>query len=85
MQTYAAYLEPSVIEKLSDIRHSEYLVLRLHEADSMICYPFLPPGMIDSGMDTRPLGSEAYRQFWIAMHEVDRLLERDTSQLARRL
>jgi len=32
-------------------------------------------------MEFQPLGSEAYRQFWATMREVDLLLERDTARL----
>jgi hypothetical protein len=83
MQIYAAYLEPSVLEALSELRTSEFLVLRLQRLDehvevnrkvAFLEFPF--PGR----------GPESgFRQFWAVIRKLDGSLQKDPARLRRRL
>ena len=88
MQIYAAYLEPEVLDALSELRTSEFLVLRLQLLDehvkdntgaAFLPFPFAsPPGMRDR-MDF------GFEPFWSLINKLDKLLEKDPTRLQRRL
>jgi hypothetical protein len=81
MQIYASYLEPDVLEALSDIRNSEFLVLRLQGLDTdveinknlkFLYFPFV-----------NVLG---FGEFWKTMRKLDnKLLFSDPDRLRRRM
>ncbi len=84
LQIYAAYLDPGVIESLSDLRSSEFLVLRLGRLDEyvemntdvqFISFPF--PGAKG--------GESGYGSFWNIVRVLDELLAKDPDRLTRRL
>ncbi len=86
MQIYAAYLEPEVLEPLSELRTSEFLVLRLQSLDvhvhvnqqlKFLEFPFVnAPDMSDCW---------GFGQFWNLMRSLDRSLHKDPDRLRRRL
>jgi hypothetical protein len=86
MQIYAAYLEPEVLEALSELRTSEFLVLRLQSLDMHLAanqrlkfleFPFVnAPDMSDCW---------GFGGFWKMMREVDRVLIKDPERLRWRL
>lgn len=86
MQIYAAYLGPEVLEALSELRTSEFLVLRLQALDvhvnvnqhlKFLEFPFVnAPDMSDMW---------GFGQFWQMVRELDELLHRDPDRLRRRL
>lgn len=88
LQIYAPYLEPEVLALVSELRTSDFLVLHLRRLDEHVSdnkhveklafYFVDPPGMLDH-MDT------GYERFWTLVSGLDKLLERDTSRLERRL
>jgi hypothetical protein len=88
LQIYAPYLEPEVLALLSELRTSEFLVMRLrglrdhvdmNKHVERLGFHFVdPPGMLDH-MDT------GWERFWRIVARLDALLERDTTRLARRL
>lgn len=88
LQIYAPYLEPDVLALLSELRTSDFLVLRLrglrdhvemNKHVQTLGFHFVdPPGMRDH-LDT------GWDRFWKIMVQLDRLLERDTKRLERRL
>ncbi len=83
LQIYAAYLKPEVIESLSDLRSSEFLVLRLGRMDESVemnvdvkflSFPFPGARMGDCG----------YTSFWNTIRVLDGLLAKDPDRLRRR-
>ena len=88
MQIYGAYLEPSVLELLYDLRTSEFLVLRLQRLDELIemntqveflSFPF--PGS-RKGEDFTSYG---FGKFWTTIRALDGLLAKDPIRLQRRM
>lgn len=86
MQIYAAYLEPEVLEALSELRTSEFLVVRLQSLDvhvnvnqqlKLVEFPFVnAPDLSDCW---------GFGQFWQKMADLDGLLYKDPDRLRRRL
>jgi hypothetical protein len=89
LQIYATYLDPPVLEALSELRTSEFLVLRLQRLDedvkmnthvAFLEFPFpSPPSTPHHGMDF------GFGQFWDMIRRLDELLLRDPARLRRRL
>ncbi len=84
LQIYASYLEPEVLYELSELRTSEFLVLRLqgldeHVSDNkdvkFITFPF--PG--------NRMGDCGYEKFWQHIRKLDKLLVKEPVRLKRRL
>jgi len=88
LQIYAPYLDPEVLALLSELRTSDFLVLRLRGLDDYVSmnkqvdklyFDFVdPPGMLDH-MDT------GYDHFWKIMSRLDTILKKDKPELERRL
>ncbi len=88
LQIYAPYLDPEVLALLSELRTSDFLVLRLRGLDDYVsankevkklCFYFVdPPGMHDH-MDT------GYDRFWKIVLRLDMILEKDETRLEHRV
>ncbi len=87
MQIYAAYVEPEVLEALSELRTSEFLV-RLRTLDdhanrnthvAFLEFPFPNPPGASNQMDF------GFRQFWGFIRRLDALLQKDPDRLRRRM
>ena len=88
LQIYASYLDAETLALLSDLRTSDFLVLRLRNLKDYVdmnnhvetlTFHFIdPPGMLDH-MDT------GYERFWRILMRLDQVLERDKAKLERRL
>lgn len=88
LQIYAPYLDPDALELISELRTSEFLVLRLgrlqefvedNKSVKALHFHFInPPGMVDH-MDT------GYERFWRIVIRLDKVLDLDNAKLERRL
>ncbi len=88
LQIYAPYLDPGTLELISELRTSEFLILRLgglrdyaniNKDVKELHFHFIdPPGMLDR-MDT------GYERFWKIVMRLDNILELDRNKLERRL
>lgn len=87
MQIYAAYVEPEVLEALSELRTSEFL-WRLRTLDehvntnthvAFLEFPFPNPPGASNRMEF------GFRQFWALIHSLDALLQKDPDRLRRRM
>ena len=87
MQIFAAYLEPEVLEALSELRTSEFL-WRLRTLDERVNtnthvafleFPFPNPPGASNQMEF------GFRQFWRLVRSLDGLLQKDPDRLRRRI
>lgn len=81
LQTYSAYLDPAVIEALSDFRRSEYLwrMKHLNEyAEDNKHVEFLPLPIPDNARGEDRFG---FSKFWDAISRLDSMLAVDESRL----
>lgn len=85
LQIYAVYLEPQILELLSELRTSEFLVLRLQRLNEhvesnthveFLTFPF--PGYRDDY-------DFGFGKFWTLVQELDNLFVKDPTRLRRRL
>lgn len=84
LQTYSAYLDPAVIEALSDFRRSEYLWRMSHlieyaEGNSHVEFLPLPLPSAKEGGDRY-----GFEKFWSAVQKLDGLLTMDERRLRER-
>ena len=88
MQIYAAYLEPEVLEALSELRTCEFLVLRLQRLDehveenaqiAFLHFPFPSPPEINDRFGS------GFLSFWTIVRRLDQRLLREPARLRRRL
>jgi hypothetical protein len=87
LQIYAPYLDPETLALLSELRTSDFLVLRLRGLSDYVSmnknvttlgFHFVDPlGMLDH-MDT------GYERFWEIVARLDKVLELDQNKLERR-
>jgi hypothetical protein len=87
MQIYADYVEPEVLEGLSELRTSEFL-WRLRTLDehvntntrvAFLEFPFPNPPGATNQMEF------GFRQFWAFIRSLDALLQKDPDRLRRRM
>jgi len=86
MQIYAAYLEPEILEALSELQTSEFLVLRLHRLAEFV-QTNTHVGFLEFPFVNAPDISDCFGfgQFWKIIRKLDQLLSKDPDRIRRGL